>query len=122
METKTCSICGENDPLTMFHTLECGHSFHYQCLYLTFKNMKTNRCPYCRSSGNYLPVVNGLKKVDPKIHINDENFKNEMCGAILTRGPNKGKTCGKNCQLGFQFCKTHLKQSFKKETEKQLKG
>ena len=87
-----------------------------------FKNMKTNRCPYCRSSGNYLPVVNGLKKVDPKIHINDKNFKNEMCGAILTRGPNKGKTCGKNCQLGFQFCKTHLKQSFKKETEKQLKG
>ena len=54
---KICSICGEEND-EVFHTLKCGHSFHYLCLLLSFKNMKNNYCPYCRSSKNYLPVIN----------------------------------------------------------------
>ena len=35
----TCAICGEEND-DVFHTLRCGHTFHYGCLYTSFKNMK----------------------------------------------------------------------------------
>ena len=28
----------------------------------------------------------------------------------LTRGKNKGEACGKNCMLGYGYCKTHLEK------------
>jgi len=113
METKQCSICGENDKLKITHTLDCNHTYHYQCLFLTFKNMKTNRCPYCRSGSNYLPLLNGIRKVDISIHKIDGNFQNIPCSSIIQRGPNKGKPCGKNCHVGFDFCKMHVKRELK---------
>ena len=66
-EQEICSICGEGNE-EVFHTLDCNHRFHYQCLLLSFRNMKDNNCPYCRSSKNYLPVINGVKKIYPHIH------------------------------------------------------
>ena len=43
-----CGICGEEND-EVFHKTKCGHVFHYNCLYMSFKNMKNNTCPYCRS-------------------------------------------------------------------------
>ena len=111
---KICSICGEEND-EVFHTLKCGHSFHYQCLLLSFKNMKNNYCPYCRSNKNYLPVINGVKKIFPNIHNVDDNYISsyhiKKCEHILTRGKNKGAKCTKNCNLGYNFCSIHCKNN-----------
>ena len=117
---KTCSICGEEND-DYFHTLDCGHTFHYHCLFLSFKNMKNNNCPYCRSSKNLLPVINGVKKLCPEIHeINHEDmntYQIKTCEHVLTRGKNKGKTCSKNCKLGYNYCSTHFSMN-----KKNIKG
>ena len=111
-EKQLCSICGdENDEV--FHTLHCNHTFHYQCLLLSFRNMRNNSCPYCRSSKNYLPVINGVKKIYPNIHNVDNDYilsyHVKKCEHILTRGKNKGNNCSKNCRLGYNYCTTHYK-------------
>ena len=114
-----CPICGDDLKNELCHTLECNHKYHYNCLLLTFKNLRCNGCPYCRSKNNYLPIVNGLKKQIVGIHVSkaeelsDENgvmkYNNVPCNALLKRGPNKGKECGKNCKLGYDKCRTHDK-------------
>ena len=107
MEKKLCSICGEENA-DYFHTLNCGHSFHYECLLQSFKIMKNNHCPYCRSEKNLLPIVNGVKKLIIGIHDiqseDIENYKVQKCQQVLTRGKNKGKQCSRNCKLGYDFC------------------
>lgn len=124
-EILTCAICGEDND-DVFHTLRCGHSFHYRCLYNSFKCMKTNSCPYCRSSKNLLPIVPGLKKVERPLHFNNkyydkynkcENHKPVKCKHILTRGKNTGETCGKNCKLGYEYCGIHYKKYIKKNEQ-----
>ena len=120
-EKLSCSICGEEND-DVFHTLKCNHTFHYNCLLLSFKNMKTNCCPYCRSSKNKLPIVNGLKKIIPTIHSIDSNkfdsvggYSVKKCEHILTRGKNKGDHCSKNCKLGYSYCTMHYKNHIKDE-------
>ena len=114
-----CSICGEGLDKEYNHTLKCKHTFHYQCLFLSFKNLKNNNCPYCRNGDNYLPLVNGIKKGIVGIHVKypselyDINggpiYNNIGCDAILKRGINKGDKCGKYCKLGYTKCKIHHK-------------
>jgi hypothetical protein len=112
-----CSICGEDFKNEYCHTLKCNHKFHYNCLQLTFKNLRCNHCPYCRGKNNYLPVVNGLKKLHIGVHVTSyeevEKYSNlnKPCNTILKRGKNKGNECGKNCQLGYDKCKMHNKES-----------
>ena len=120
MEEKTCSICGEENN-DCFHTLKCNHTFHYNCLFQSFKSMRNNHCPYCRKKTNYLPLINGLRKVIPGVHCNmfgssfieaKLSLKNNYsvpCQHILIRGKNKGSTCNKNCFLGYKYCKAHKK-------------
>ena len=125
-EQEDCGICGLpiNDKFS--HTLVCNHTFHYECLMKSFQNTPKykkdiyNHCPYCRKNSDYLPLVNGLKKVVPNVHCHNntssikekkEDLKNNYsnrCEFILTRGKNKGNTCGKNCSLGYNTCKTHM--------------
>lgn len=116
MESENCAICYEkNDDYT--HKLNCGHTFHYNCLYLSFKNSKNNDCPYCRSKHNYLPIVPGLKKFNSKIieyDINKLDLINKKCDMILKKGKNKGTQCSKNCKLGFNYCSVHQNQIIKK--------
>ena len=59
-----------------------------------------------------------MKKVVPGIHCSFYDFKNKKeelkgyqikCKHVLTRGKRKNEQCGKNCQLGFQYCGIHMK-------------
>ncbi len=111
MDCISCSICAEPLSSQYSHKLKCGHEFHYQCLFLTFKNMKTNRCPYCRSQFNLLPLVNGIKKIYPNVHdtSNIESYENKKCKMILTKGKNKGKQCSRYCKIGMDYCPLHNK-------------
>lgn len=126
IETEDCGICGLSINDKFSYTLVCNHTFHYECLIKSFQNTPKykkniyNHCPYCRKNTDYLPLVNGLKKVVPNVHcLNNtaiikekkellKNNYNNKCLFILTRGKNKGKACGKNCNLGFNTCKTHM--------------
>ena len=116
-----CSICGLELKDKYYHELNCGHKFHYECLMKSFMNNNNknnyNNCPYCRKESGYLPIVNGLKKLVVGIHCEnyqdfyDDNgnhkLKNKPCQYILKKGKNKGKECGKNCYLGYNYCKIH---------------
>ena len=125
VEKLSCSICGEEDTDEVFHALKCGHTFHYKCLHSSFKNMKNNICPYCRSTKNVLPIISGLKKIHPLIHYEKVNYNMgphnyyhnahpvKTCPHVLTRGKNKGTQCSKNCKLGYGFCSLHYKNHIK---------
>jgi len=119
VEKLSCSICGEDND-DVFHALKCNHTFHYKCLHSSFKNMKNNSCPYCRSTKNILPIINGLKKIHPLIHYEKVNYNIDhnahpvkKCDHVLTRGKNKGTHCSKNCKLGYDFCTLHYKNHIK---------
>ena len=128
MDSEECSICGLELNEKYTHELSCGHKFHYECLMKTFahtpkksygKKKVLNSCPYCRKDCDYLPVVNGLKKLIVGVHFEtiqefiDENgilkLKNNSCQYILKKGKNKGKQCDKKCFLGYEYCKIHKK-------------
>ena len=133
-ESEDCGICGLSIDDKFSHTLICNHTFHYECLIKTFQNTpkykkELNHCPYCRKNSNYLPLVNGLKRVIPSIHCKNNtnniietktNLKNNYsnkCEFILTRGKNKGNPCDKNCNLGYNTCKTHMNKNLIKNTD-----
>ncbi len=126
-DSDDCGICGLSIKDKYSYTLACNHTFHYECLMKSFQNThkykkEYNHCPYCRKNSDYLPLVNGLKKVVPNVHcLNNTNsikekkelLKNNYsnrCEFILSRGKNKGNPCGKNCSLGYGYCKTHLEK------------
>lgn len=122
-EKHICGICGEKND-EVFHTTKCGHTFHYSCLYSSFKNMKNNVCPYCRSTKNVLPIIPGLKKIQPLLHYHQIDYtkdykdhKVEKCCHVLTRGKNKGEQCKKNCKLGYNYCSLHYKNHIKKDEQ-----
>ena len=120
MSDEECSICGLELKDKYTYELNCNHKFHYECLMKSFMNTSKlnnknnkNNCPYCRSSKNYLTVINGVKKVYPHIHNVDDNYilsyQVKKCEHILTRGKNKGNQCSKNCKLGNNYCSVHSK-------------
>ena len=121
-EEEDCSICGLKLNEKFQYKLQCNHIFHYECLLKTFIHSKNNsfyaakynnKCPYCRSKCEYLPVVNGLSKVKEDIHYKNLSEKPELisvpCKAVLQKGKNKGKKCDKKCMLGYEYCVLHKK-------------
>lgn len=119
---ENCSICGDELSSKYTHKLVCGHIYHYECIMKTFQNtnnIHSKNCPYCRKNTGYLPIVKGLKKIVPGIHIDfisniqsqqSEIIENNKCSFILTRGKNKGNQCSKYCFLGYDYCKIHYKK------------
>jgi len=110
-EEEECSICGLDLKVKYCHTLICNHTFHYECLMKTFitcNDSKSRMCPYCRNVCSHLPVVNGLKKINPTIHV-PVPYKNTPCNKIIKRGARMGEECGKNCKLGYYVCGNHFK-------------
>ena len=112
---ETCAICGDDINTEFCHTLRCNHTFHYQCLFQTFKSSKLCKCPYCGKEDK-LPLVNGVKQIVPWIHKPDPSFENKPCCAIIQKGVNKGLVCNKKCELGYGYCKMHNKVQKKKNT------
>jgi len=116
-EEETCGICGDGLAGQCCETLLCSHVFHYECIFKSFKVLKNNRtvnrCPYCRKKAGYMTIVNGLNNLVPKIHYNPKGdkpiYESTRCSHILMRGANKGKVCGKKCQVGYGMCKAHKK-------------
>ena len=120
-----CAICGLALNEKYPHKLDCGHSFHYDCLMKSFGtyNVEKNRnCPYCRKKTNYLPLIYGLKKIIPGVHCSLYEIKDKKeelkgyqikCNHVLTRGKRKHEQCGKNCKLGFKFCSFHIDKNTK---------
>tara|TARA_Y100001958_G_C21247521_1_gene578962 strand:- start:7226 stop:7567 length:342 start_codon:yes stop_codon:yes gene_type:complete len=111
---KECPICGELLNTKYVHKLDCNHEFHYECLLKSLKFQKKNICPTCRDPFNYLPVVNGLRKLEYRIHYDSNNkdsvkLNNLKCNHIITKGKNKGNKCNKNCKIGFNTCSLHTK-------------
>ena len=121
-----CGICGMDLNDKYSYKMICNHEFHYECLMKSFQNTpklkkECNHCPYCRNKTNYLPLINGLRKVIPGVHCNSfgstvvtakESLTNNYsirCQHVLTRGKNKGSTCDKKCFLGYEYCKVHKK-------------
>jgi hypothetical protein len=119
-----CSICGEENN-EYPHTLKCNHTFHYKCLFLSFKNSLNTDCPYCRSTHNLLPVVRGVKHINYKIHSynhgDGELLLDNSCEMILKRGKNKGNKCSNNCKLGYDYCGVHLDQYIKSQQKTNIK-
>lgn len=121
-----CAICGDDLSTRLTHKLTCGtqaepHEFHYECLLKTFTanySEKNRNCPYCRTKIDYLPLVYGLKRIVPGVHCSFYDIKDKKeelkkyqvkCKHVLTRGKRKHEMCGKNCQLGSEYCGIHLK-------------
>ena len=110
----SCIICGEclENKYSIKLECSCDYQYHYECIATTLKHDKYNRCPYCATPYQLLPLVNGIKKIDNKIHKEDSDnpYVNVMCNAILKTGKNKGNACGKYCKLGYFQCNRHFKQ------------
>jgi len=109
----SCIICGEclKGKCTVKLECLCSYEYHYECISTSLKYDKYNKCPYCGVPEQLLLPVNGLKKIDGRIHKVDENnpYKNIMCQSILKTGKNKGNECGKYCKLGYFTCQRHTK-------------
>ena len=106
-----CPICGDELSKHYSHKLNCGHIFHYECLFKAFKCGRNNDCPYCRSENNLLPIVNGIKSVHKKIHDTSDmnSYQNIPCKTIIKSGAKKGQECGAHCKIGYFTCKRHSK-------------
>ena len=136
METEEilCNICHTDfEPTDDMVKLQCGHEFHYECIYITYKNnidknkynKKIRICPYCRKYGGYLELKKGVIPVKD-IHTEYNEFiyyivhdikekyihylDQSKCLAILKTGKNQGQQCSLNqSKDNNNFCKRHKK-------------
>ena len=116
--SEDCGICGLLISDKFSHTLICNHTFHYECLMKSFQNSPAykkqfNHCPYCRQKSDFLPLVNGLKKILPNVHCKNttgsiqekklllKSNYSKRCEFILTKGKNKGKSIFRKKISGF---------------------
>lgn len=143
--TLDCPICYDKidrrNPNNEIHDnslikLDCGHIFHYKCIFDTFKTnlsnkKKTRICPFCRVLTSYIPLqkyIFPLKNIHKEYDLIKDllykgdyesiyelskkyNFLNEKkCHAIVTTGINKGTQCKKSKKEGSDFCFIHYKK------------
>lgn len=85
-----CLICHFPDKNENLIKLKCKHYFHLNCIPSNNKLSEYIKCPYCDKNSKI------IKNIEP-------------CNAILQRGPNKGKECGR------ENCKYHKSIKNKKE-------
>ena len=133
-----CSIC-LNKLTKNTKTLECGHTFHYDCLQTSLRKIvqrtsqfkkKYCECPYCRSYNGYIPLlpqtipIKGVhrefKDFEKNVisgNINElKKYLNEnTCGAILKSGTNKGSQCQK-MKKESGYCSRHEKYYINKNS------
>lgn len=131
-DDKICNICyTEIRDNEIISKLKCGHIFHNECIFYTYKNNMENkyndgirRCPYCRKDGGFLKLNSNMIPI-AGIHEDYNRFINyilegnrdkyidflnkDKCLAILKSGDNKGLQCKFNPSNGSDFCKKHKK-------------
>ena len=109
----------KNDNLNINYNisvLNCGHKFHYKCIFMTYLDAKKRKCPYCRSDGGYLHLPDGVL---PSYNIHKEYFAYKKdnfdikliegrCKHILTKGKNKNNQCSFKAKMGG-YCTRHFK-------------
>jgi hypothetical protein len=113
-----CAICGESMQCKFTHEMRCKHTFHYECLLKTLLVAKHTRCPYCRKSGDLLPLVNGLNKLHKGVHYKyekPEDYVSSPCSTLLKSGKRKGQPCGATCMMGYDMCTRHKVMSDKQK-------
>ena len=117
-EEEECAICCDKlDNRYETIELKCGHKFHYECIFESFKaasqlNRYTNKirdCPYCRAKSNYLPLKEGMvpmrgiheeysflkgKTINISI-IREKYFLKDKCQSIILTGANKHQQCSR---------------------------
>ena len=129
-----CAICYEklNDNQI---TLSCNHIFHYDCILNSYKhsiikpdrNKKIRICPYCRTYGGYLPLMNNtypfkgihieyseiehylIRQDFVKLkEITNKFINKKKCNSIIKTGINKGYQCKKSKKINNDYCYLHL--------------
>lgn len=115
-DNNICLVCYDELKEEDLSILKCGHKFHYECIHMTYKNMKSRCCPYCRSDGGYLKLYPGVVP-EYNIHYEYITFKKKeyqieliegRCKHILIKGKNKGKQCSFK-DKGEGYCGRHIK-------------
>ncbi len=75
---KFCEICDYKMEDNKSVKLECGHSFHYECILESLKcgnnRMLNMQCPYCRHHIEFLPLLEGYRPIR-NIHKEYDLFK-----------------------------------------------
>ena len=127
METPICDICADPQKDKFMYQLNCGHSFHYECIMKTFQcsrknSAQPNKCPLCRQVHGLLPIVNGLNKPIRGIHYvytskEIPKLNNIPCSTILKSGNRKGEACGCKCMVGMNICKRHFQSGLKQKNK-----
>ena len=125
-DSKLCLICYEDydeksviNDKTKCVTLKCGHKFHYDCIYMTYKSQKKPKlCPYCRKDGGYLSLIPGQApqqyihkeyyKIKKNIQVEIELIPNK-CKYILKTGKNAGNQCKFGIKTPCGYCNMHFK-------------
>lgn len=117
-----CLVCHDKIKEEDKVVLKCGHKYHYNCIFMTFKSNNNKReCPYCRKDGGYLKLKDGMI---PFLNIHREfddyvngNFNLESikyipgkCKQILKTGKNAGTQCKNKHKPGEEYCGKHLKK------------
>lgn len=126
-DSKLCLICYEkyNEDESIKDgnrcvELSCGHKFHYNCIFMTYKSLKgEKKCPYCRKNGGYLPLIPGqvpTKYIHKEYNDmkNGKEFKIDLipgkCKYILKTGKNAGCQCKFNIKTEQGYCNMHIKK------------
>jgi len=126
-DSKLCLICYENynedeniKDGNRCVELSCGHKFHYNCIFMTYKSLKgEKKCPYCRNNGGYLPLIPGqvpTKYIHKEYNDmkNGKEFKIDLipgkCKYILKTGKNVGSQCKFNIKTEQGYCNMHIKK------------
>ena len=90
--SNVCNICHEILDNNII-TLKCGHKYHHECIYQTFRHAKLKiekrkyntlylkeirQCPYCREDGGYLPITDMPTLPIKYIHKEYSDFINNI--------------------------------------------
>lgn len=116
----SCLVCHDKLEENDVVKLKCGHKYHYDCIFMTYKMNKKRECPYCRGDGGYLKLKDGMipfmnihREFDDYVNgnFNMDNIKyiEGKCKKILKTGKNAGTQCKCKPKPGEEYCGRHLK-------------
>ena len=109
----TCMICHEDDVRENMIKLNCGHLFHYNCIFNWYKKTvttfkyKERECAFCGECNDYLPLKDNVAYENIHYEYGKEGYVSISlfrCQAITK----KGLQC-KNRKRYGEYCGLHYK-------------